>query len=175
MNKWIKFFKNSPLITNHKPSHIEKQNTVCEILLQDGEYNLFLEFSPEINVMELENLCNEVGWVKRPAPKVHKAIQNSFMNVALYIEYNRSKKLIGFVRALSDHTFNATIWDMVIHPKYQKQGLGTLMMKRVIKKLRYLGIDTITLFTHSQNFNFYSKLGFKVDAHQTQGMFWYPQ
>lgn len=78
------------------------------------------------------------------------------------------------MRVISDHTFNATIWDMVIHPEYQKQGLGKILIENTIQELRYIEIDTITLFSDPHNIKFYTKLGFIDDPYNIKGMFWYP-
>jgi GNAT superfamily N-acetyltransferase len=52
--------------------------------------------------------------------------------------------LIGFARATSDHAFNATIWDVVVHPSSKVTGLGKALMKYMIKKLRSEDISNIT-------------------------------
>nr|YP_010336503.1 GCN5-like N-acetyltransferase [Rhodospora sordida]UNJ14909.1 GCN5-like N-acetyltransferase [Rhodospora sordida] len=173
MNSWIKFFKQSTIIKIYKqyPQPIYSY----KILLLDGECSFFIRLSNTINLYELENLCSLVGWVRRPTQKVKRALDNSFLNLTLYLEHNQNKKLIGFVRAISDSAFNATIWDMVIHPEYQNQGLGTILMRKIIQELRYLEIDTVTLFADTKNVKFYNKLGFIADPRDIKGMFWYPQ
>lgn len=55
------------------------------------------------------------------------------------------RRLIGFARATSDHAFNATIWDVVVHPDFQGKGLGKALMKYVLKKLRSEEISNVTL------------------------------
>ena len=83
-------------------------------------------FSPdrEIDVYELEELCDSVGWARRPIRKVKRALDNSYLIVSAYEVRGNKPFLIGFGRATSDHAFNATLWDIVIHPRFQKKGLG---------------------------------------------------
>eukprot|EP00976_Prorocentrum_cordatum_P103205 1193364-Prorocentrum_minimum.AAC.7 len=38
------------------------------------------------------------------------------------------RELIGLARATSDHAFNATIWDVLVDPGYQGQGLGKALL-----------------------------------------------
>jgi GNAT superfamily N-acetyltransferase len=84
------------------------------------------------------------------------------------------RRLIGFARATSDHAFNATLWDVVVHPDFQSKGLGKALMKFIIKKLRSDDISNITLFADPQVVDFYRNLGFVPDPEGIKGMFWYP-
>jgi len=127
----------------------------------------------EIDVYELEELCDRVGWARRPIHKVKKALKFSFLVVCMWEVRGSHRRLIGFARATSDHAFNATIWDVVVDPHYQKKGLGKAMMQFMIKKLRKLDICNITLFADPHVVNFYQNLGFILDPEGIKGMFYY--
>ena len=128
-----------------------------------------------IDLYELEELCDAVGWSRRPLRKVKKAIQHSFLVVTMWEQQGARKRLIGFSRATSDHAFNATIWDVVVHPSFQGRGLGKALMQQLIKKLRSEDISNVTLFADPQVVNFYKNLGFMPDPEGIKGMFWYPE
>jgi aralkylamine N-acetyltransferase len=127
-----------------------------------------------IDLYELEDLCDAVGWSRRPIRKVKKAIEHSFIVITMWEHRGSYRRLIGFSRATSDHAFNATIWDVVVHPDFQKQGLGKSLMQHVIRELRREDISNITLFADPHVVNFYRGLGFKPDPEGIKGMFWYP-
>lgn len=135
---------------------------------------IFFSNDREIDLYELEELCDAVGWSRRPLRKVKKAIQHSFLVVSMWEQRGTQRRLIGFSRATSDHAFNATIWDVVVHPDYQSRGLGKALMKHVIKKLRSEDISNITLFADPHVVDFYRRLGFISDPEGIKGMFWYP-
>lgn len=128
-----------------------------------------------IDLYELEELCDAVGWSRRPLRKVKKAIQHSFLVVTMWEQQGARKRLIGFSRATSDHAFNATIWDVVVHPSFQGRGLGKALMAQLIKKLRSEDISNVTLFADPHVVNFYKNLGFMPDPEGIKGMFWYPE
>lgn len=44
-----------------------------------------------------------------------------------------NESLIGLARATSDHAFNATIWDVLVDPEYQGQGLGRAMVEHMVR------------------------------------------
>ncbi len=135
---------------------------------------IFFATDRDIDLYDLEELCDAVGWSRRPLRKVKKAIQHSFLVVSMWEQRGAQRRLIGFSRATSDHAFNATIWDVVVHPDFQGQGLGKALMKQVIKKLRSEDISNITLFADPHVIEFYRTLGFMPDPEGIKGMFWYP-
>ena len=143
---------------------------------RDGndESRVFFSSDRTIDLYELEELCDAVGWSRRPIRKVRKAIQNSFLVITMWEQKGNRRRLIGFSRATSDHAFNATIWDVVVHPDFQGKGLGKALMKQLIKKLRSEDISNVTLFADPDVVSFYQGLGFMPDPEGIKGMFWYP-
>ncbi len=135
---------------------------------------IFFSTERDIDLYELEELCDAVGWSRRPLRKVKKAIEHSFLVVSMWQTRGTQRRLIGFARATSDHAFNATLWDVVVHPDFQGKGLGKALMKHVIKKLRSEDISNITLFADPHVVDFYRGLGFVSDPEGIKGMFWYP-
>lgn len=135
---------------------------------------IFFSTERDIDLYELEELCNAVGWSRRPLRKVKKAIQHSYLVVSMWQMQGKQRRLIGFARATSDHAFNATLWDVVVHPDFQSKGLGKALMKFIIKKLRSDDISNITLFADPHVVDFYRNLGFIPDPEGIKGMFWYP-
>ena len=128
----------------------------------------------DLNLYELEELCDIVGWSRRPLRKVKKALQNSFIVVSMWEARGATKRMIGFARATSDGAFNATVWDVVVHPDFQGQRLGKAMMKFMIDKIRAQDISNITLFADAHVVGFYNGMGFVEDPEGIKGMFWYP-
>ncbi|KAJ8898860.1 hypothetical protein K2173_008169 [Erythroxylum novogranatense] len=151
----------------------EPDGTIEQILFSSGG---------DVDVYELQSLCDKVGWPRRPLSKLAAALKNSYMVAALHCirkspgsEGNDQKKLIGMARATSDHAFNATIWDVLVDPSYQGQGLGKTLIEKLIRALLQKDIGNITLFADSQVVEFYRNLGFEPDPEGIKGMFWYPK
>nr|YP_009541655.1 GCN5-like N-acetyltransferase [Synarthrophyton chejuense]AYR05664.1 GCN5-like N-acetyltransferase [Synarthrophyton chejuense] len=175
MTFWKLFWKKTKVI-QHLTLNKYKQ---YKILVKDFNYNdkkinILISKDKNINLYELEELCDTVGWVRRPLKKVKIAIEHSFLTISLFYQADNNKKLIAFARATSDNTFNATIWDVVVHPEFQGKGLGKLLIHETIKQLRNADINTITLFADPQVISFYKNLGFISDPDGVKGMFWYP-
>ena len=170
---WKKLFTNSTSTpTTAQPNF--SGDLVLTTTDRLGEASIYFSTDTVIDLYELEELCDAVGWSRRPLRKVKKALQYSFLVVSMWEVRGVKRRLIGFARATSDRAFNATIWDVAIHPKFQGQGLGKAMMKYTIKKLRNNEISNITLFADPQVVEFYRRLGFVLDPEGIKGMFWYP-
>jgi ribosomal protein S18 acetylase RimI-like enzyme len=170
---WKKLFSNSDAVNTSESTGLKQELFDLE---NDSSSQPQIIFSTEkdIDFYELEELCDRVGWARRPLRKVKKAIDHSFLVVSMWEVIGKKRRLIGFARATSDHAFNATIWDVVVDPKFQNQGLGKAMMKYAIAQLRSADISNITLFADPQVVNFYQRLGFILDPEGIKGMFWYP-
>jgi N-acetylglutamate synthase-like GNAT family acetyltransferase len=72
------------------------------------------------------------------------------------------EQLIGFARANSDGIYRATIWDVVIHPDYQGNGLGSKLVETVLSHPRMQKVERVYLMTTHQQ-EFYEKIGFRVN------------
>lgn len=170
---WKKLFSNSDTVETSET--IENNNELINSDREDTDKaQIVFSTERELDLYELEELCDRVGWARRPLRKVKKAINNSFLVVSMWEVKNQKRRLIGFARATSDHAFNATIWDVVVDPTFQGRGLGKAMMKYTINQLRSEDISNITLFADPQVINFYQRLGFILDPEGIKGMFWYP-
>ncbi|PPS44310.1 GNAT family N-acetyltransferase [Chroococcidiopsis sp. TS-821] len=183
MGFWKSWFSGSELTAGTKTTVNEEyaiemangSSSSSDRLEKSGEGDRIVFSSErEIDLYELEELCDAVGWSRRPLRKVKKAIQHSFLVASMWEVRGTQRRLIGFARATSDHAFNATIWDVVVHPSFQGKGLGKALMKYMIKKLRSEDISNITLFADPHVVDFYRGLGFMSDPEGIKGMFWYP-
>nr|BED43096.1 hypothetical protein [Pyropia sp. Myanmar_A]BED43293.1 hypothetical protein [Pyropia sp. Myanmar_B]BED43490.1 hypothetical protein [Pyropia sp. Myanmar_C] len=171
---WKNFFQN-PNNTNVFEKNFKQLIVLDKTCNRVEIKDIYISSSKNINLYELEQLCDSVGWVKRPLKKVKVALKNSSIIISLVEKKDKNTKLVGFARATSDNGFNATIWDVVIHPDFQGLGLGKIVIYQLIKKLRQAEISTITLFAEPDVVSFYKKLGFIKDPDGVKGMFWYPR
>ena len=171
---WKKLFSNSDAVATSGTTNNVDRERLNANSNDDDRAQILFSTDREIDLYELEELCDRVGWARRPLRKVKKAITHSFLVVSMWEVKNKNRRLIGFARATSDHAFNATIWDVVVDPNFQGRGLGKAMMKYTITQLRSEDISNITLFADPQVVSFYQRLGFILDPEGIKGMFWYP-
>jgi len=174
MGFWKSWFSGSEAAAATKTTPVEEHTTEAVDGSSQSGASITFSSDRDLDLYELEELCDAVGWARRPLRKVKKAIQHSFLVVSMWEVRGTQRRLIGFARATSDHAFNATIWDVVVHPSFQGKGLGKALMQYTVKKLRAEDISNITLFADPHVLDFYRGMGFIADPEGIKGMFWYP-
>jgi ribosomal protein S18 acetylase RimI-like enzyme len=126
-----------------------------------------------IDLIELEALCDAVGWNRRPLRRVRKALQHSLLRVGLWRHDDRLPRLVGFARCTGDGVVEATVWDVAVHPLYQGAGLGRQLMDYVINSLQERGVERVTLYADPGVVEFYSHQGWELEPQQRRCAFWY--
>ena len=97
---------------------------------------------------------------------LEKAIKNSWYSNSIY----DSDRLVGFGRVIADGIHHALIVDLIIHPNYQGQGLGSKLLDRLVTKCIDSKIRDIQLFSAKDKFEFYEKFGFEKRPVNAPGM-----
>jgi len=100
------------------------------------------------------------------ADELFAAIKNSWYTISAY----ESGRLVGFGRIICDGTVHALILDMIVHPSYERRGIGTLILDRLKKKCREHNIRDIQLFCAKNKAAFYTKNGFVPRPKNAPGM-----
>ncbi|MBD2344010.1 GNAT family N-acetyltransferase [Anabaena subtropica] len=118
----------------------------------------------EVDLYQLQELFNiSAFWAKaRSIEDLSIAITNSEPVISVW----DGERLIGFARATSDGIYRATIWDVVIHPDYQGNGLGSKLVETVLTHPRMRWVERIYLMTTHQQ-EFYEKIGFQTNNSTT--------
>ena len=135
--------------------------------------SLVLSTERPIDLMELERLCDAVGWSRRPMRRVRKALEYSLLQVGLWRHDQRMPKLVGFARCTGDGVVEATVWDVAVHPLYQRVGLGKQLMVYVLDQLKELELDRVTLFADPEVVGFYEDQGWELEPLERRCAFWY--
>ena len=109
---------------------------------------------------KIVNLYKSAGWWKeRYDPKaINKMIKGSFAFVVV-IE-KKSDRTIAMGRTISDGISDAYIQDLVVLPEYRKKGIGSLILKNLLKFCLDKKIEWIGLIAEPEQASFYKSLGF---------------
>lgn len=76
------------------------------------------------------------------------------------------EQLIGFARATSDGIYRATIWDVVVHPRYRGAGIGRKLVETVLSHPQMNRVERVYLMTTHQQ-SFYERIGFEPNSSTT--------
>ncbi|HLO87596.1 MAG TPA: GNAT family N-acetyltransferase [Nostocaceae cyanobacterium] len=127
----------------------------------------FSDRHAEVDLYQLQELFNICAfWAQgRSIEDLGIAITNSDPVISVWDE----EKLIGFARATSDGIYRATIWDVVIHPDYRGNGLGSKLVETVLSHPRMQVERVYLMTTHQQEF--YRKIGFQTNGSTTMVLY----
>ena len=142
----------------------------------DGkEYHIVYRNGGLVDAAAVENLCDRVNWPRRPAHKLDAALKNSFLVASITLEEPGAppecRRLICTPRCTSDGAFNARIWDVIVDPDFQGQGLGKALLELMIQSLLKQDVSNVTHFADAKVVEFYKRLGFDVDPDGIKDMF----
>lgn len=111
---------------------------------------------------QLAALFAAVGWSDDSIEMTSEMLANfniPFIHSTLVFSAWDEDKLVGCVRVLSDTMFRSIIYDLAVLLEYQKQGIGSELVKKCI------GIypdSEWSLETISERISFYERLGFEM-------------
>ena len=112
-----------------------------------------------VDLAQLAELFNVTWWAKdRPPDQVRRALEHSHPILTAW----QGDRMVGFTRVISDRTYRATIWDVIVRPEHQGRGIGASLVQAA---LHHPDLKTVTLFmllTKDQH-SFYERLGFTTD------------
>ena len=120
-----------------------------------------------ISLEAIRELYISNGW---SAAKKPIALYNGLLNShSLWTAWN-GDRLIGLGNAISDGYLVVYYPHLLVHPDYQKRGIGSALMSRLMSM--YEGFHQHILVADGEAIHFYSKLGFER-AGKTQSMWIY--
>lgn len=95
-----------------------------------------------------------------------RAVANSSFWIAVY----DGNRLVGFGRVVTDGVLHAMIYDLIVHPEYQGQGIGSKVLAQLVDRCLQLGVLDIQLFCAQGKRAFYEKRGFAPRPDDAPGM-----
>lgn len=121
------------------------------------ETNIIINQDSELTDIEIENLRTSAGWDNNTGS--FSIIKKKLFT---YFTARKNNKLIGFIDVLSDGIADAYLQNLVVHPDYQKKGIGSELVKKAINFLQEKNIKCIQVTFNSELETFYKKFGFYI-------------
>lgn len=114
------------------------------------------------NETEILNLYKSVGWTNYTNnPQMLKdAYANSLKTLGAY----ENEKLIGIIRVVGDGYSIVFIQDLLVYPEYQRQGIGTALLKQILQNYKHVYQKHLLTENTEKTIQFYQSLGFTMDT-----------
>lgn len=124
-----------------------------------------------VSLDDVLHLYQAVGWTNytNQPQMLAQALTHS---LAIYLARD-GEKIVGLVRLIGDGFSSVFIQDLIVLPTYQRQGIGSTLMKQALSD--YKDTYQIQLATEEseKTLGFYRSLGFEtLSSFQCTGMIW---
>lgn len=114
----------------------------------------YLENAP-VSANALADLRQAVGW-NRMEDCCRSSLMTSYYHIAVY----ENDALIAYIDCVSNGVTDAYIQDLLVHPDFQGNGIGTELMNRMIVFLKSRRIFMISVIFEESLRSFYKRFGF---------------
>jgi len=117
-------------------------------------------------IQELCDLSQTTWWGQgRQLADIRSMLDRSDIIVA-FCE-TETRHLIGFARVLTDFTYRAVIFDVMVQESHRHQGLGQALMEAIWQHPRLQSVEAFILFCTPDVVPFYQKCGFTAAPRNT--------
>ena len=118
-----------------------------------------IKYSDSLTDLTASNLIGFfVGWPNPPSPETHLKLLRSSSSLVLARD-SGSGPVVGFITAISDGVLSAYIPLLEVLPEYQKQGIGSELMRRMLSQLNDLYM--VDLLCDKELQPYYERFGMK--------------
>lgn len=114
------------------------------------------EFNAPVSAAALADLRQSVGWNRMERDLSDPKLENAF-----HLCCFDGDRLVGYVAVVSNGVTDAYIQDLMVHPDYQHQGIGSQLVQRTLDRLRADGIYMVSvIYGEAELQRYYEEFGF---------------
>ena len=124
-----------------------------------------------VKLEDVLHLYQAVGWTNY-TNKPQMLEQSLSHSLVIYLALD-GDAVVGLIRLVGDGFSSVFVQDLIVLPSYQRQGIGSLLMKEALKD--YKDAYQVQLVTEEteKNVRFYRSMGFEVlSTYDCIGMTW---
>jgi ribosomal protein S18 acetylase RimI-like enzyme len=106
---------------------------------------------------QIEDLRVAVGW-DRMAGRYDRILVRAYS----YFSISQTNQLLGFVNVISDGIGDAFLVDLMVHPDFQRVGIGRALVIEAVVQLKADGLRCIQVIFEPELEAFYQACGFHI-------------
>jgi len=116
------------------------------------------ELDDASEVVEILKLNNQYDFPAVDGPEAMKKVKAC--SAAVFLVCEMDGKVVGVVRGNYDGS-RAIIHQLSVHPQYQRQGIGTALVKEIMKRFQKRGAPTVSATVLDESLGFWRNIGFR--------------
>ncbi len=118
---------------------------------------IIYELDGTVTDHEIESLRTAVGWDNRTG-----SFQEARKGLFACITARHRDTLVGFIDILSDGIADAYLQDLMVHPQYRGNGIGSELVVKAIRYMQSVNVKCIQVTFQDDLRSFYEKFGFHI-------------
>lgn len=119
-----------------------------------------LKIGSDLPIDKVTALYHAVGWViystEEYRPKLERSIRNSTYVVTAW----EGEELVGLARTISDDVSIFFLQDILVHPEYQRRGIGRRLLENCLARFEHVRIKALLTDDEAHVKKFYESLGY---------------
>ncbi|KJQ75833.1 acetyltransferase (GNAT) family protein [Streptococcus mitis] len=124
-----------------------------------------------VKLKDVLHLYRAVGWTNytNQPQMLEQALSHS---LAIYLAFD-GEKIVGLIRLVGDGFSSVFVQDMIVLPSYQRQGIGSSLMKQALENFKEAYQVQLATEQTEKNVGFYRSMGFEtLSTYDCTGMIW---
>lgn len=124
-----------------------------------------------VSIDDVLHLYQAVGWTNytNQPQMLEQALSHS---LATYLARD-GEEIVGLVRLVGDGFSSVFVQDLIVLPSYQRQGIGSSMMKQALADYKDAYQVQLATDEYEKTLGFYRSLGFEtLSTYDCTGMIW---
>ena len=111
---------------------------------------------------EILGIYQSVGWTNYTNHP--EMLKNAYAHSLKILGAYENEKLIGIIRVVGDGYSVIFIQDLLVSPEYQRQGIGTALLKQILQDYEHVYQKHLLTENTEKTIRFYQSLGFTMDT-----------
>lgn len=125
---------------------------MIEVLIRD------FQLADVDEIVEILKLNDQYGFPEVDGPEAMKRVKAC--STAVFLVCETDGKAVGVVRGNYDGS-RAIIHQLSVHPAHQNRGIGTALVKEIVKRFEQMGAPTVSATITEESLPFWRKVGFR--------------
>ena len=110
---------------------------------------------------QLLELYGSVGWLAYISEERRGELQKAIENSTYVVSAWDGDRLVGLARGLSDDVSIFYLQDLLVHPVYQRQGIGRRLMVECLERYRHVRSKVFLTDDEPYQLRFYESMGYR--------------
>ncbi len=109
---------------------------------------------------QILNLYNSVGWSAYTTGDARNKLPDAIRNSTYVVSAWENNHLVGLARGLSDDVSIFYLQDILVHPKFQRKGIGRLLLTNCLERFKHVRMKILLTDDREEQLKFYEALGY---------------